>query len=233
LVMQAGSLGETITLFNRDGSPVPVRVAGVVEQPFLDLYRMPQPMIFIPYQCASLANTKLLVIPGKKAAIGEEEIASLLREVDPTARIQIQDYGRQVRTRFAVGWRAMEGLLWLAGLAALTLTFTGLTAYLLQFFSERRNQVAVRCALGARGGNLFVWVSRQAAPGLVAGTAAGAALGILALLLPAEIAPPQSWGFWAGVGSPILVLWAAWAAASSLASHRAATASVIECLREG
>jgi hypothetical protein len=145
--------------------------------------------------------------------------------------VQIQDYGQQIQSRFSLGWRTLGTSLWLAGLAVLGLALTGLAAYLTQFFAERRGQVAMRCALGARGRNLSIWASRKAGPGLAAGMAGGAALGMFASLLPPEIAPHPSRGVWVVALLPILLIWAAWTLASGWASRRAAAGPLAEYLR--
>lgn len=231
LAEQAGHMDGSIILFNRDGRQVPVDIAGVAEQPPLDLYGRPKPTIFVPYQCASLANTKLLVVPTGNAAIEQQEIIAQSREIDPTVKLKIQDYGSQVRTRFSLGWQTMEALFWLAGLASLGLAFTGITAYLVQFFAERRYQTMVRCAMGARSPNIWMWVTRQAVPALASGTALGAALELLALWLPPEIAPRHSLGLWAAGATAPLVLWVGSALTAGLASRRAARAPLTGYLR--
>ncbi|HXB71608.1 MAG TPA: ABC transporter permease [Candidatus Acidoferrales bacterium] len=229
-----GKLGDSLTIVNSNGTRVSSRIAGIVDQPPLDLYgSAAQPTIFVPYPFGSPGRLGMVVRfngDSGSADSARAAIEAAFHEVDPDARPGIQDYGARIQANW-IAWRYLAGFLSVAGLLALGLAVTGATAYLAQTFSERSHEVALRCAFGSQIAGIWIWITRQVVRALAAVTILAAGGAYLIKWLPSGMVPATGLALWAGFGLALALLWAAWSAVCWLASRRAAAEPLMSRLR--
>jgi predicted permease len=233
LAQQVGRLGDSLVIVNANGTRVSSRIAGVVDQPPLDLYgSAAQPTIFVPYPFGSIGRTALLVRFIGDPGAAKAAIEAAFREVNPDVKPAIQDYDLRIQATW-IAWRYLAGFLSVGGLLALGLALTGAAAYLTQTFSERSHEVALRCAFGSQSGGIWIWVTRRVVRALGAATVVAAAAASLMRWLPSGMVPVSGLALWAGFVLAIVLIWAAWSAACWLASRRAALEPLMTRLRHG
>ena len=231
IVQEASPLANSLVIVNPNGTRVQTWIAGVVEQPSLDPYRAKAPpTIFIPYPAGRLNRTMMLVRFSGSAEAARSTIETVVREVDPVVQPYFQYYGDRIRIT-AIGWRYLMALLSVTALLALGLALTGSAAYLTQTFSERSQEVALRCALGSRCGGIWIWATRQVCPALIAVVAAASASAEFAKWLPSRMVPTSRLVLWAACGFSVILVLGMWSAACWLASRRAAANPLMDRLR--
>jgi putative ABC transport system permease protein len=224
-------VGSILRLINENGNPAPVRIAGIVEPPLLDQYRpKPAPLVFLPYQSATIGSMNVIAPFRGDAARAKRNLDAAIRAGVPPLRYSIQDYGARIADNWTA-WQAIVTIFWIAGIFAIALAATGMAAYLIQMFAERRQPVALRYALGAMIRNVWGWVNRQTRIATLTGAAAAVALWGAVLLVPAGMVPafgvPAVLAAVAAVGAVAGL----WGAASWLASRRAAARPLAEGIR--
>jgi predicted permease len=232
LARQVGNqLGNSLVIVNSNGTRVASRIAGIVDQPPLDLYgSAAPPTIFVPYPFGSPGRIGMLVRFTGASEPARAAIQAAFHEVDPDLNPGMQDYGPRIQANW-IAWRYLAGFLSVAGLLALGLAVTGAAAYLTQTFGERSHEVALRCAFGSQSGGIWIWVTRQVVRALVAATVVAAAGASLVKWLPSGMVPATGLALWAGFSLAIALVWAAWSAACWLASRRAAAEPLMSRLR--
>jgi hypothetical protein len=127
-------------------------------------------------------------------------------------------------------WRAIVIMLWIAAACALALATTGMAAYLVQTFVERRQPIALRYALGALARNVWGWVNRQTRIAISAGAAASLMLWGAVILMPAGMVPVLSEAI-LSAASAVGAVAGLWSALSWLASRRSAAQPLAERIR--
>ena len=225
-------VGSVLTLINANGNPAPVRIVGIVEQPLLDQYRpKPAPTVFLPYQCATTSAMNVIAFFRGDAAGTKQALEAAILGSDPPLRsYAIQDYGVRIADNWSP-WVVMMAMLWIAGTFALALAATGMGAYLIQTFVERRQPIALRYALGALVRNVWGWVNRQTRTAISVGAGAALALWGAVLLLPAGMVPAFGIPSALAATAAVTIVAGVWTAASWLASRRAASQTLAERIR--
>ena len=93
--------------------------------------------------------------------------------------LQFFDFQQQIRDQL-VGERMMAILSGFFGVLAALLVVVGLYGVLSYFITQRRNEIGIRIALGAKRGQVIALVMRDTAAMLLTGIALGTALALLA-----------------------------------------------------
>ena len=148
--------------------------------------------------------------------------AAILASDPPLRGYSIQDYGGRIADNWS-GWLAMVTMLSIAGAFAMALAATGMAAYLTQTFVERRQPIAMRYALGALVSNVWGWVNRQTGVAILTAVLAALASWGAVLMLPAGMIPEFGIPAALAAVAAIALVAGMWAAASWLASRRAAS----------
>jgi len=225
-------VGSILRLINANGNPAPIRIVGIVEQPLLNQYRpKAAPAVFLPYQCATVASINIIAQFRGDRGRARHALETVILGSDPPLRsYSIQDYGVRIADNWSA-WLAMIAILWVAGAFALALAATGMGAYLIQTFVERRQPIALRFALGALVRDIWGWVNRQTFAAISAGAATALALWGAALLLPAGMIPAFGLPAILAAAAAVAIVAGLWGVASWLASRRAASEALAERIR--
>ena len=113
---------------------------------------------------------------------GPDEIASIRRAIGtkyPTMILQFFDFEQEIRDNL-VGERMMAMLSGFFGVLAALLVVVGLYGVLSFFVTQRRNEIGIRIALGARRGQVIGLVMRDTAAMLLTGVLLGTILALFA-----------------------------------------------------
>jgi MacB-like periplasmic core domain len=227
LARGSGDAPRQIVLVNSNGRRVDADIVGVVDQPSLDLYQTRAgPMIFIPYQCATISQRDVILPAGHDA---QAALGQAVREADALLQPVVRDFARRLDAN-ALAWRIIVAGLWCAAMLSLGLALTGMAAYLVQTFAERRHEMAMRCALGGIAHDIWTLLARQVAAALVLGTLLAGLFGMGVLRLPTGMTPAPG-GITMAAAAAVLLLWSLWGLASRFASERAAAVRLIRRLR--
>ncbi|GJG88989.1 hypothetical protein tb265_41700 [Gemmatimonadetes bacterium T265] len=227
-------LGKLIEFGNMDGDVRPFTVVGVVgDVREWGLDADPSPTVYALVRQRPSASALTVVLaggPGFDAAATVATVRRVLRDIAPALPARVM----RIDDVFARSVAARRYALLLAGafaVAALALAVTGLYGVVAYVAAQRRRELGVRVALGARGADVRrLMLGRGLAPaalGLAAGLAAALALGrLLASQLyevrPADPATYAAVALALGVGA----LAAAWGPARG-----AARADPVDALR--
>lgn len=188
------------------------------------------PMLFVPHAQVPVPSMTLLV-----RGPGPERVAPLvqstLREIAPGMPLPAMSSVERNRARASAGPRFNAWLLGGFSLIAAGLAATGIYAMLAFAISERRREIAVRLALGARPGRIVQMVLsdgiRLTAAGLVSGLIAAALLTRYLETLLFEVKPSDPVIF-AAVGAALVALAAV---ASVIPARQASRMDPLEGLR--
>ena len=142
--------------------------------------RQPRPAVYLPlrpadYDRPSLEGVTLIVrtVPGTDALSAvERQIAALSGTVSPFNAMSMQEHIQQFMSplRTAAWTYAAVGFF---GLILASVGLAGMTAYSV---TQRRHEIALRMALGARSRDVLQLVVKQAATLVIVGTLIGMAL---------------------------------------------------------
>ena len=209
-----------------------VRIVGVVgnfRRESLD--RAPEPMFFLPYRQFALPFMTLLVrSPADRAAV-VAAVRQAVRDVDRELAIGDVRTLEEMRDRSAAPARFRTLVLSTFAAMALLLSSLGVFGVLASSVSQRRRELGVRIALGAKPADVYRLVIGEGARLAVAGLAAGAALALIvtrtlsALLYEVSASDPVTFA-----GAAVL-LFAVAAAAGYLPARRATRVDPVEALR--
>jgi len=219
-----------------DHAPPRAKVVGVVESIHMDqLDAELRPTIYVPFSQAIEGHYldwgMDVVVRGASAGL-EPEIRRLVRSVFPDAVVfQVATMDDVVRLSTA-NRRFQLLVLAFFGVLALVLTTIGVGGTLLLSVRERRRELAVHAALGARPGQLWWRVQRDGV--VLAG--AGALLGVAGAVAGARLFSSLAYGVSVRdplslAAGPVLVLVASFLAAA-IPATRAVRVSPIAVLRE-
>ena len=159
---------------------VPYRIVGVVEDV---LYGDPTEGVGSEIYIASgmlpsWIPTLLIRTDGKPADLIPAARA-ILAEIDPTVAFWQTLTGSELRRRGVADTRLLAGVLGTFALLALLVSAAGLWAVVAQAVAERRREIGVRVALGARSSTVEALVFRQGLFPIAVGAMGGFLLAIL------------------------------------------------------
>jgi predicted permease len=193
----------------------PYVVAGIVADTRQTRLDSVTPMYF-----ASRRGSQTLVVRSSRTDL-QARLTALARSVDADARVQVTPLTAIARRQLADAIE-LAAIAWLIGAIALLLAAIGIFGVFAFLVEERRREIGLRLALGARRGDilraLFAPVRRASIAGLVAGAllAAGAATLLRSQLYGVSPLDPLA------LGTVALVLVATAAMATFLPARRAA-----------
>jgi putative ABC transport system permease protein len=194
------------------------------------LGREPEPQVYLPHAQASSRGVQLVL-----RAAGQPEglvpvVQSLLRELDPElATLQVRTGEQILGTQLAMP-RFLVLLVGSFAAVAMALAAVGIYGVMSFLVAQRRREIGLRLALGARPRAVLAMVVRQG----VTMTAAGIALGTLAALLLTRgigsllyaVAPSDPWTL-AGAAAALLLAALAACLVPALAASRVPPAATL------
>ncbi len=201
-----------------------------------DLGEEPLPLAFLPRSQNYADFMTLLVRTAGDPEPRIEEIRRALQPLDPGVPITNPRPVSRLLDEALAPPRALARLSAIFAALALALAATGVGGMMLYSVRRRRQEIAVRMALGADRGRVVALVLRQAAILTAAGIAAGLALHLSLLRAFSEqlsnlLFEPGSVR-WAGLAAAAGLLAGAALAASLAAAYRAASVDPLEVLRD-
>ena len=146
-----------------------LEIVGVVRDAQLHGTGGVDPIVFMPFAPGPVFRGEaVLLLPTPLA----ERAAALVRALDPRATVEVVSMREQVERWLgdSAGLARMAGTI---GLLALLLAAVGIYGVFSYYVEQRRREIGVRIALGARPGQVIALVVRQNAPALLGGLAAG------------------------------------------------------------
>ncbi len=179
----ADPIGKTLRTKPEPGYPsTAYEIVGVIpDTQYNDLRGETPPMTFVPASqypvqgawCAMMIHSSLpsaIVVAGIKRSIAEKHQELV---------IEFSDFQTRIRDGL-VRERLMAILSGFFGLLAALMAMVGLYGIISYIVGRRRNEIAIRIAMGAQGGQVVGKVMREAGQILVIGIAAGIAISLLA-----------------------------------------------------
>ena len=158
-----------------------LKVIGVVKTAnYGTLGEPPQPCVYIPLRQNYADSMNLYIRTAGSPSTVLATVQNDIHEVDPALPLEDIRTGTKVIDQ-ALWWtRIGVGALGVFGLLALGLASVGLYGIMSYSVSQRRREIGVRMALGAGQTSVALLVLRQGMTLVLAGTAAGVALALLA-----------------------------------------------------
>jgi putative ABC transport system permease protein len=206
-----------------------VGIIGNVKQYGLD--KQPADEIYVTMAQNPMLDASLVVKTATEPLSAAKKIIELIYEVDPNQPAAHVLSMEQVRAESMAAPRLTMNLLGLFALLALTIAAAGIGGVMALVVSQRRHEIGVRMAIGARPGEILRMVLGQGLSLALLGAAIGliAAVGLTRLLqgLLFEVAPTDPATFF---GVAVVLLMAA-LVASYVPARRAARVDPIVALR--
>jgi predicted permease len=216
-----------------DGEPPCARVVGVAENTFRSRLREDPVMhYYVPVgQEAGFGGSSLLVRTGDASGAVIPAIRRLLTDLDTTITyVSAETIQSRIDPQLRP-WRLGATVFTLSGLLALVVASIGVYSVLSYFVAERRREIGVRLALGARAGDILRLVVGGslllAAAGIGIGGLIAASLGHLVAPLLFDTSPRDPVVF---ASIAVLLLGVATVAAL-VPAHRARRIDAVEALR--
>ncbi|HLM99195.1 MAG TPA: ABC transporter permease [Bryobacteraceae bacterium] len=207
------------------------QVAGVAADVRVSLHQDPVLMVYLPYWDRARSNASLVV----RTAMDSRAIAAAVRaeiwKIDPEVPVPAMRTMDQVVSD-SVGQRRFQmSLLASFAAGALLLASLGIYGVVSYSVSRRRNEIGIRIALGARGGDVYRMVLRQGlapvALGLIAGVAVALAAGRILSSLLFQVSPTDPFT----IGAVTILLAAVAVVACSVPAVRAMRVEPMKALR--
>ena len=226
-------IGQIIDFGNMDGDLRPMTIIGVVgDVRARGLNLPPTPVIYVDYRQRGLNSSSIAIVLRRSATQGEPAAAAraIFGELAPDLPVKLSTFEQELG-----GWLAdRRFLLVLVGLfaaAALVLAAVGIYGVVAYSVSRRTQEIGVRMALGAQGGDVLRMVTfegaRMAAFGVALGVAASMALTRLMSTLLFGISPTDP----ATLAGVALLLTGVALLASYLPARRATRVDPLAALR--
>ena len=225
------AIGKRFTVVN-EGPPVEVvGVTGDVQ--YFSIGETPKPFFFRPYAQNYSGSFTLVIHTATDPASLVASVRTVVSSLDRTLPVyDVRSFDNHIMNgRALLGTRLGAWFAGVFGALALVLASVGVYGLISYSVAQRRREIGIRVALGARTGTVVAFIVRQGVRIAIVGVVAGLLMtvGIAQLLskLLYGVAPrdPVILG---GVG---LALVAVGALASLIPARRAATVDVVEALR--
>ena len=190
-----------------------------------------QTCIYLPTTALAPGNVVFARVRGD-TKVAERRLDTMLTASSPGALDQIHPMNEVLAAQL-YPFRALYWTSSALGGLALLLTLSGIYGVLSYVVTQRRKEIGIRMALGARPGAVAAMVLRQSLRFALAGAAIGgtAALGLLRVVA-SQIDMKMFGSFdWVGIGAGLLLAVAASTAAAWLPSRRAAGIEPVSTLR--
>jgi len=166
------AVGRELLFGGSDGSPrVVVGVVGDVRDAVLD--EAPRPTLFLPYQQIPWVHQTWLVETEAETATMAMAVRAELRRLVPGVPVPEVEPLRANLAGARTNPRFQALLMTAFAVAALTLAASGVYGLMAFAVAQRRREIGVRMALGARPGMVVAMVARQGAALVAAGVALG------------------------------------------------------------
>jgi predicted lysophospholipase L1 biosynthesis ABC-type transport system permease subunit len=154
---------------------------GIHEDPLMQYY------VPLDQQAASgYSSPEILVRPRADAAAMIPALKRAVREIDPTIRFVDASVLQDRVEPLTRTWRTGATMFSLFAALALVVAAVGMFATIAYLVEQRRYEIGVRMALGARGANVFALMLR----GPVVSTSAGIVVGIAVALALSNVVDP-------------------------------------------
>jgi predicted permease len=233
---QGEPLGQTLHTGEEPDYPSTIyEIVGVIaDTRYNDVRGEVRPIVYAPDSQlpASRSGMQMVihasVVPGSAIAAVRE----LMRQKYPALLVEFSVLQQRVRDGL-VRDRLLAVLAGFFGLLAILLTIVGLYGMLSYSVAQRRPEIGVRLALGARWGNVVGLVMREAGWLLAIGSVLGVGLAVLAGRSAASLLFGVTPGDLPTLTGACLLLSVIAAVASFLPARRAASLDPVEVLREG
>jgi putative ABC transport system permease protein len=192
-------------------------IVGVVRDAQLHGTGGVDPIVFLPFEPGTVFRGEAVFLLPTALA---ERAAAVVREVEPRATAEAVEMREQVE-RWLGDSRGLARAAGSIGGLALLLAVVGVYGVFSYYVEQRKREIGVRIALGARAGQIVALVVRQNSPALAGGLAAGLAIAVgESIVLRGELhglsaADPLAYF------AVLLVMLAAGTAASALPARRA------------
>jgi predicted permease len=208
-------------------------VGTIPDTKYNDLRADPEPMAFVPidqFPVEAQRPWTAMMIASNDSAAAIDAIRRTVGARYPLMSLEFTDFEQGIRDNL-VGDRIMAMLAGFFGILAAVLVVVGLYGVLSYFLSQRRNEIGIRIALGARRGQVIGLVLRDTAGML----AVGLGLGVLLALGVGRGAGAMLFGLkaWDPVSMCLAVLLLAGVStlASWIPAHKAANLDPVDALR--
>lgn len=210
-----------------------VEIAGVIRGERVGPPGMPDPaVVYVPLAQVPAPHVKLIVLAQADVAAVVTSVREAVRAVDPKLPLGEVATLEQIRERSLSGASRPAWLIGVFAVIAALLAGIGLYGVISHTVSQRRKEIGIRMALGARSRDVLAQVLRNAVSLVCIGLGLGL-LGAIALTrvmksLLYEVSPMDPLAFAAGCVAMVLVgLLAGW-----LPAHRAAGVDPVTTLRD-
>jgi predicted permease len=212
----------------------PMTVVGVVrDAKWVDLRDAPPPMYYRPYrQMGGTPEVRFAIRTDNDPSILAGEIRGMARAIDPRFVVENIVPFREIVDRTLVVERLTAHVSTAFGALALLIAAVGLYGVLAYNVAQRRREIGVRIAIGARPRMVEWMFLRESLALLGVGVLLGLPVGIAITRFVASMLYGLGPQDPASIGTALIVLTAATAAASYLPARRAATVDPVQALRQ-
>jgi len=188
----ADPIGQRITIEIGD-HPEPSRIVGIVGDVRVQIDAVPRPTMYVPYAQTSMLSMVVVVRSNRDVSRLVDPLRRAVRSADPDQPIHNVRTMPELLSQLALPWRFSTTLLTAFAGLALVLSATGVYGVISFAVEQRRRELGIRMALGARAANLASLLLKQAAVraalGIGIGVPAALAAGPLLSRILFETAP--------------------------------------------
>jgi predicted permease len=209
------------------------RIVGVIRAERVDApWRPDPPVAYVPIAQVPTAAAKLIVSAANESLEITPVVRDAVREAAPGLPLGAVTTMAEVRDSTFSGTSRPAWVIGAFALAALLLSALGLYGVLAHFVTERRREIGIRVALGARAGSVVAEVFANATRLLLAGIAVGLVAAVATTRVMSGLLHGVSPLDPTAVGGACLVMLTVGLSAAFLPARRAAQVDPVRTLRE-